>query len=467
MTTIKYIGSADNYSELPVTGNQSLWQIGQQEERPDAEAGLLLATGLFSSPAHPAMITIDPVTKGIETKVRDVSLGFAKKRTMYPVNLLDPRLTGGYVTTLGTASEVAATSESGHSVVTCTATSAGSTARILKGWSTLTLDTAKYYELSCTPTAVTLGNRAAMGQVWFGIVTAPTEGSQGLNISSAPPVVGQRAVIRFRPSAASTIIRVGLGINLAETVMVGDKIVATDFALYEIPSLTSVVEDYSYNAFGVCGKAQTSPTPSPSSCVWAIGDSWTNDATDWAQMLGLAYGREMRVTAQAGDTLAVMKSRADTAAALGYAWLLNPGKNIPGVAVIIGGINDVIADASVTTIISRAQTMIDYVRARNMIPIFVLQPYASDSNHYTVGRMAIRTAFANYIKQEGCDYFDLAEEGFLTSGAANATYLLSESLNWIHPTTAGIALLTGLIERRLRDIDRACVVLNSPVWPKI
>ncbi len=184
-------------------------------------------------------------------------------------------------------------------------------------------------------------------------------------------------------------------------------------------------------------------------------------------MLGLAYGREMRVTAQSGDTLAVMKSRADTAAALGYAWLLNPGKNIPGVAVIIGGINDVIADASVTTIISRAQTMIDYVRARNMIPIFVLQPYASDSNHYTVGRMAIRTAFANYIKQEGCDYFDLAEEGFLTSGAANATYLLSESLNWIHPTTAGIALLTGLIERRLRDIDRACVVLNSPVWPKI
>ena len=49
--TIKYIGSADNYAELPITGKQSIWQVGQQEERPDNEAAKLLATGLFSSPA--------------------------------------------------------------------------------------------------------------------------------------------------------------------------------------------------------------------------------------------------------------------------------------------------------------------------------------------------------------------------------------------------------------------------------
>lgn len=390
---------------------------------------------------------------------------FSKKRTMYPVNLLDPRLTGGYVQTLGTASEVAATSETGSSVVTCTATTAGTTARIMKGWSTLTLDTAKYYELSCTPTAVTIGNLAAMGQIWFGITQAPTEGSQGLNISSAPPVVGQRAIIRFRPSTASTIIRVGLGINLAETVMVGDKLVTTDFALYEIPSLTSVVGDYSYNAFGVCGKAQSSPPPSTASCVWAIGDSWTNDSTDWAQMLGLAYGREMRVTAASGDTLAVMKSRVDTAAALGSSWLLNPAKNVPGVAVIVGGINDIVSDASFVTLRDRAQTLIDYVRNRNMIPIFVLQPYASNAASYTSGRNTIRTAWVNYIRQEGCDYFDLNNEGYLTAGAANATYLLDDSGSWIHPTTDGITLLTDLIEKRLRDIDRACNPFGFPVWP--
>jgi hypothetical protein len=389
----------------------------------------------------------------------------AKKRTMYPVNLLNPRLTGGYVQTLGTASEVAATSETGHSVVTCTATTAGSTARIMKSWTALTLDTEKYYELSCTPTGVTLGNRAATSKGWFGVAVPPTEGTQELTVGSAPPVAGQRAVIRFRPSTASTVIRLGLGINATETVMVGDKIVATDFALYEIPTLNSVVEDYSYNASGVCGKAQLSPTPTPASCVLAIGDSWTNDATDWAQMLGLAYGREMRVIAQGGDNLDVMKSRVDTAAALGSGWLLNPAHNVPGVVVIVGGINDIVADQTFITLRDRAQTLIDYARDRNMIPIFVLQPFANNAASYTSGRNTIRTAWANYIKQEGCDYIDLNNEGYLTAGAANDTYLLDASGAWIHPTTAGITLLTNLIENRLRDIDRPGVVLNTPVWP--
>jgi len=439
--------------------------------QPVRVGGSVLAAGTTQTLARD--VAADLVARGCATPVGTplwqfpvADRTFSKKRTMYPVNLLNPRLTGGYVETLGTASEVAATSETGHSVVTCTATTAGSTARILKGWSTITLDTAKYYELSCTPTEVILGNRGAMGQIWFGIVTAPTEGSQGLNISSAPPVVGRRAVIRFRPSGASTIIRMGLGINVAETVMVGDKIVATDFALYEIPSLTSVVEDYSYNAYGVCGKAQSSPAPTPASCVWAIGDSWTNDATDWAQMLGMAYGREMRVIAQGGDTLDVMKWRVDTAAALGSGWLLNPAQNVPGVAVIVGGINDIVADATFITLRDRAQTLIDYARDRNMIPIFVLQPFANNAASYTSGRNTIRTAWANYIKQEGCDYIDLNEEGYLTAGAAaNDTYLLDASGAWIHPTTAGIYLLTELIEKRLRATDHACAFLDAPVWP--
>lgn len=64
--TIKYIGTADNYAELPVTGKQSVWQLGQQEERGDVEAGLLLATGLFSSLPLPVMSTINPLTGEID-----------------------------------------------------------------------------------------------------------------------------------------------------------------------------------------------------------------------------------------------------------------------------------------------------------------------------------------------------------------------------------------------------------------
>lgn len=45
--TIKYTGAQDRWSELPVTGKQSNWRRGQQEERSDAEAAQLLGTGLF------------------------------------------------------------------------------------------------------------------------------------------------------------------------------------------------------------------------------------------------------------------------------------------------------------------------------------------------------------------------------------------------------------------------------------
>jgi len=56
-TTIKYIGTADNYAELAITGKQSVWQVGQQEERTAAEAALLLSTGMFSTPSKPVTAT--------------------------------------------------------------------------------------------------------------------------------------------------------------------------------------------------------------------------------------------------------------------------------------------------------------------------------------------------------------------------------------------------------------------------
>jgi len=49
--TIKYTGTQDRWAELPVTGSQAIWRIGQQESRSDSEAALLLASGLFSTVA--------------------------------------------------------------------------------------------------------------------------------------------------------------------------------------------------------------------------------------------------------------------------------------------------------------------------------------------------------------------------------------------------------------------------------
>ena len=63
MPTIKYIGTADNYSELAATGKQSVWQVGQHEYRSTSEAVALLATGMFSSIANTAvMADVNPAT---------------------------------------------------------------------------------------------------------------------------------------------------------------------------------------------------------------------------------------------------------------------------------------------------------------------------------------------------------------------------------------------------------------------
>lgn len=45
--TIKYIGQQDRWSELAITGKQSTWRLGQQDERSDAEALQLLRSGQF------------------------------------------------------------------------------------------------------------------------------------------------------------------------------------------------------------------------------------------------------------------------------------------------------------------------------------------------------------------------------------------------------------------------------------
>lgn len=53
--TIKYNGLQDRWPELAITGKQSVWRRGQQEERSDAEAGLLIATTLFTEVATVAV----------------------------------------------------------------------------------------------------------------------------------------------------------------------------------------------------------------------------------------------------------------------------------------------------------------------------------------------------------------------------------------------------------------------------
>ena len=60
-TKIKYIGTARRYFESAITGKQSVWQPGGLDERPDADAALLLATGLFQTIGAPGVAVGVPV----------------------------------------------------------------------------------------------------------------------------------------------------------------------------------------------------------------------------------------------------------------------------------------------------------------------------------------------------------------------------------------------------------------------
>lgn len=57
---IKYVGTAQRWPEISITGRQSVWMPGQIESRSPSEASALLATGLFSSPPVPVTAVTSP-----------------------------------------------------------------------------------------------------------------------------------------------------------------------------------------------------------------------------------------------------------------------------------------------------------------------------------------------------------------------------------------------------------------------
>lgn len=437
------------------------------------------------------VLKIRSTPDGVNVNLIDPRTGLplppAKKRGMLPLNLVDPSVSFGlfHTGTGGNGLTVSApvVAPSGliygdylHATLTCSATSTGNTVRAWGGSPSMTLSTSSYYEASVTVADVQITNPAACVAGWFGLAGAVTEGTQKLVMPATVPVKGQRYSIRFKPTSASNILRAGLGIDVAETATNGDFIKFTDFSVYPINALTDSVVDYAFNAYGPVGKAQSAPA-SPGSCLLCIGDSWSDAPVyDWPGVLATTYQREVRPLAAAGNQMDVMMSRVLNAQSVGLPWLLGTKGNIPGVGVIVGGINDLINNVTITNMIARAQTLIDNERAHNRIPLFVLQPFATNSSYYTAGLATIRAQFASYIAREGVDYIDLAQQGYLNAdGTANTTYMQSQSGIWIHPTDQisnpgstdnGVIKLVGLIETWLRSVDQASrLILTPATWP--
>ena len=389
--------------------------------------------------------------------------GVAKKRIVPSRNGVNPENAWGPVQTLGTVTDVTAGTHSTTALVTTT----GSTGRIFGGCA-LTLETTKMYEAAVTVDDFYLPNFATMVQGWFGIPIAPTAGTQELRMQTTPPVIGQRFAIRFQPATTSVTIRMGFGINNNEQVTAGNWMRLSGLSVNEVTNLMvpSPVPPYGYSAYGSTGIPQAK-IATPGSCVYCIGDSWTEPTSRYAATLARVYGREVVVTATAGHTMADMQAAVTAALGTGVSYLNQISRNVPGLWMICGGINDIAADAGVDTLKTRSQWLIDQARAHNCQVLFITQPLATNAAMYTSGRLGIRAAWVAWLKQEGCDVLDLQASNFLDgAGAANPTLMEDAGGLWVHPTSPdGVDYMVELVEPLIRSIDRAGVLLSAPKWP--
>jgi hypothetical protein len=376
---------------------------------------------------------------------------FRSRREMYRTNLISPSTAPGVVQTLGTVT-VSGTHPAPRRV-DCVATSSGSTARILAAWTATGLDTSKFYEFSATVVALSLATPGAYADEWMASSGIPTSGTQSLKFSTLMPVAGTRYGFRFQPSASSWTLRVGLGCNTAETVAAGDFIRFEDFQLCEVDSLSGTVEDFSYAFYGAAGKS-ASVTDSIGSCILVCGDSWANDAADFGALLASTHGREVILVATAGNRLDQISTDVAAKIASGTTGLYRPNFHVPRLAVVQGGINDLVADASAITMFTRLRTIVeDQLIARDIVPLVVLPVLPLNSTHYTSGRNSALLDYARRVYAAGYQVIDPADWCVQASGNANTDFMADESGAWIHLSTIGYKLLAKRIDERISILE--------------
>lgn len=376
-----------------------------------------------------------------------------RRRAMYPdsaVNYIPESTAPGVVTTLGTVVNAGTKPRR----ITCTATSSGSTARILAGWvlTTPTLTNGHLYEFSATVESASIANTAVMSKTWLG-----TSGEgQGKSFPSDIPVAGIRYGYRFNFNS-SQYLRIGFGCPAAETVVNGDVIVFKDIALYEVSSLTGSVLPYiDVNSYGPVGYA-SSVSDSLGSCVLFCGDSWFNNVGDIPGLIGNTYRRECVVSATAGHTLTQISAALTSAVSSGLSYLNLPNCNVPGIAVLEGGINDLVGGVTGAAMWNLMNAMLTKCVAMRMVPIVILPTLSTSSSYYTAERNTENLAYRKSVFESGFDFLDSAEICLNLDGTANTIYLSSEGGIYIHPTSDGYLVLARELEKTIRNVERAFV----------
>ncbi len=420
------------------------------------------STGTISSPVKAIRLTVTSWTSGTVTltalqgvvnpriyTASENAFSLKSRRPMYPVNLLSPSGSTSAVQTLGTVT-VAGTHPNPRTF-TCLATGTGSTARIIGSPGTQTLDITKMYEFSATVVEYSVANQGAMTRSWLEASSNVVIGTPALLMSSTIPVVGTRYAIRFTPSQASNIFRIGFGCNNPENVTSGDKIVFSDIQLCEVDSLTGSPIDFSFSNYGSAGKT-ASPSDSIGSCVIVCGDSWMNDAADPGPLLGSVHGREVIISATAGWRLDQISTDLSTKLSAGNISFYRPNFHFPTFAVVEGGINDVTADATSSTMFLRLQTIIDTLTSNNIKFLVVLPTLATDAALYTAARGAVIDEYHKRCYLAGLNIVRPGDWCLLSTGALDPTYMLADG---IHLNSTGFPVLAKQLDDEIRRIEQS------------
>lgn len=341
-----------------------------------------------------------------------------------------------------------------------TATSAG-TLRAFVGITYSSFDTGKWYAFGARCASITDTGTWTRHPIYLN--TAPTSGERSVLITEAG-----RWCIVFNPSASSSLLRLGIGIVDNETVIEGEQIVLEDPFLYELADQNAeppewvgsspVIVPYD-NPCTLASNVITQAaygTVQPfkrSDVVLFAGDSFGNDPTEYPTLIRDTYQIEAYNIHESNAQLDTIG--ANLSAFIASPTLHLPNSNFPKVAVLQGGINDIVNDVTLETMQSRVNANIEAARTADMIPVVLcVAPWKAHAS-WSAGRQTVTDAYNAWLLAR-TDILTVNIYGPLEDPSTTDTLLSAyDSGDGLHPSTAGHAVIQARVTNALKRIADA------------
>lgn len=339
-----------------------------------------------------------------------------------------------------------------------TGTGAG-TVRAFVGTSLTDFDTAKWYAFGANFTTVT----GTWTNKTIALTAAPTDGEQ-----NAVTTAAGRWCIVFQPSSTTMTMRLGIGCPSNETVAVDDVLIIEDPFVFELADQNDIPPEF-VGAVPViipydnpCSLASNVITQSAygtikpykrSDVVLFAGDSFGDGGSEYPTLIRDAYQIE-------AHNVHVPGARLDQIGTQIASYIASPSTNAPvnltaRVCVMNGGLNDLVADATLETMQSRVNANIAAVRAAGMIPVVVsVGPWKSHSS-WSAGQQTVTDNYNAWLLAR-TDILTVDIYAPLEDPSTPDTILPAYEASEAHPNSAGSAVIQARVTNVLKRIAGAC-----------